>query len=143
MYNINDYSADFERALKNSIEKVFGAGTYSGCFFHHVQSLYKNLVDLGLRDAYRKQGGFQRYCRRMFHLACLPPEHIRKAWRDLNKETVFPTLSAAEGAALIRLRRYYVQYWILTVTPEAFSVFGTSDRTNNVLEATHRWTKKR
>lgn len=33
--------ADYERALKNAIEKVFGSGSFSGCFFHHVQAVYK------------------------------------------------------------------------------------------------------
>ena len=36
------------------------------------------------------------------------------------------------------LFRYYERYWIQSVTPQGFSVFGIVCKTNNAIEAYHR-----
>lgn len=46
-------------------------------------------------------------------------------------------------AAVKNLYDYFYDYWIDEVTPEVYSVCGLPNRTNNLVEAWHRWFNKR
>lgn len=78
----------------------------------------------------------------MIALALLPADAILAGFQvnhreDLRRESV------EIQAAIKRLMDYYYGYWIDTITPDGFSVFQMPNRTNNLVEAWHRWFNKR
>lgn len=63
-------------------------------------------------------------------LAYLPSELIQAQYFQLKNALPDPLKRRFAG-----FFTYYERYWIRTVTPDGFSVFGLSRRTNNVLES--------
>ena len=49
---------DFERAMINSIVKVFPYVEVKGCFFHLCQNTYKKIQEAGLSSLYNKDENF-------------------------------------------------------------------------------------
>ncbi|XP_015113805.1 uncharacterized protein LOC107038946 [Diachasma alloeum] len=66
-------------------------------------------------------------------LALLEPTAINEAFQNLINETERDILLYFDG-----FLRYYRRWWINTVKPANFSVFGFHERTNNAIESYHR-----
>lgn len=65
-------------------------------------------------------------------LAYLPGNLIEGQYRAVKNN-----LSPAVRTRCADFFRYYERYWLRTVTPAGFSVYGLSNRTNNVIESYH------
>lgn len=72
------------------------------------------------------------YFQKIVRLALLPAEDIRLAFTWLRG--AFPRMRASFEAFL----NYFEMFWLNTVTPEIFSVYGLENRTNNYIESYHR-----
>ena len=51
--------------------------------------------------------------------------------------------SRATQRAVVKIYRYWTGYWLGVITPLRFSCHGHQNRTNNFVEAWHRWFNKR
>ena len=75
--------SDFEKAAINSIQTVFPRATQTGCFFHFCQSLYRKVVDLGLREKYHNDHNFNIAIRSISALAFLPADDVESGYEDI------------------------------------------------------------
>ncbi|KZS21185.1 Uncharacterized protein APZ42_011937 [Daphnia magna] len=143
--NVERLMSDFENAIQSSCEQAFVGCTCIGCWFHYGQAIWRRVQKYGLTGAYRSIPTVCRIVKEMIALALLPADAILAGFQDI-KNTHREDLrreSVEIQAAIKRLMDYYYGYWIDTITPEGFSVFQMPNRTNNLVEAWHRWFNKR
>lgn len=76
--------------------------------------------------------GEKQYFQKIARLALLPAQDIRLAFTWLR--IAFVEMRAKFEAFL----NYFEIFWLNTVTPEVFSVYGLENRTNNYIESYHR-----
>ncbi|XP_041372839.1 uncharacterized protein LOC121386108 [Gigantopelta aegis] len=122
---------DFESALWRAAASVIPDVQIKGCSFHWTQAVWRKIQDLGLREAYRSDNDTHRYLRKLMSLPFLPHQHIPAVFDGLKAE--------ASTDQLTTLVEYLEATWILdaTWTPDSWSVYFQSIRTNNDVEGWH------
>ena len=81
-------------------------------------------------DKINKNNEAKHFIKKVLALAFLPPELIVDEYFVLKNE--------ASNAIKVFLRtffQYYERYWLRTITPPGFSVYGLSRQTNNISES--------
>ena len=131
---------DFERALENSVKKVFLNVRISGCRFHLSQAIYRKVTKLGLSKVYEENKSFHNWVKRLMALALLPTDSITPTYEMLASEPI-QMLTLCEKHKLNKLKTYYKKYWLKQVGSQKISVFGLRRKTHNDLEIYNRWIK--
>ena len=134
------FMMDFERALENSVKKVFLNVKISGCRFHQNQAIYRRVSKLGLTKVYKENESFHNWVKTLMALVLLPPDSIVPTYGILASEPV-QMLTLCEKHKLNNLKTYYKKYWLKQVGSQKLSVFGLRRKTNNDLEIYNRWIK--
>ena len=124
--------ADFEAALWRAVEQVFQDAQIQGCVFHWTQAVWRKVQDLGLTTAYKGDDAVHKYIRQLMALPFLPHEHIKPMFRSLK--------DLATSVPLQNLIQYIQETWIDSAlwSPNRWSIFLRSVRTNNDVEGWHR-----
>ena len=134
------FMMDFERALQNSVRKVFLNVRISGCRFHQNQAIYRKVNTLGLAGLCKENESFHSWVKKLMALVLLPAESIAPTYEMLASEPV-QMLTVCDKEKLGKLKSYYNKYWLKQVGSEIMSVFGLRRKTNNDLEIYNRWIK--
>ncbi len=133
--------SDYEKGLQNALQGMFPDAHLSGCVFHFCQSVYKNLMKIGLCKTYKANRKFQSWVHMIFCLPLLPIDKIAEAWMFL-KTTQFST-PEIEKRLVERFTQYMDHQWVSEIGPACLSVFGCDRRTNNDSEVFNRYLNRR
>jgi hypothetical protein len=122
---------DFECALWLAVANVFSSASIQGCVFHWTQAIWRKVQGLGLSTAFHKDDATHKYIKRLMALPFLPHEHIAQMFEQLRALATTPVLQA--------LVNYINDTWINSTvwSPQNWSVFRKSVRTNNDVEGWH------
>ena len=114
-----------------SIHLQFPDITMKGCAFHWSQPIWRRVQAVGLQSSYLQVPGVHQLCKQLLGLPFIPADHIRPVFEKLQER--------ATTAKLQELTDYIEQTWLESNmwTPETWSVFGQSVRTNNDVEGWH------
>lgn len=138
-------TADYEAASVNGLTSVWGDSvSVKGCWFHFAQAVVKKSRSIGLSRQYRNSELVKKCIRCVISLPLLPANDITTAIGDL--ETTYSTGEDAATLGLLRqLLNYVRRQWIekSSVGPSRISVFESTYRTNNGVEAFHASLKRR
>ena len=128
---VEEMVLDFELSLWKSIKICFPDVTVKGCAFHWSQSVWRRIQQVGLQSSYMQVAGVYQLCKQLLGLPFIPAQHIRPVFEKLQERATTPKLQ--------ELMDYVQMTWIdsLMWTPESWSVFGQSVRTNNDVEGWH------
>jgi hypothetical protein len=128
---VKEMILDFELSLWKAISECFPDVKMRGCVFHWTQCVWRKIQGIGLQSHYMQDIGIHRLCKQLLGLPFLPAEHIRAVFSKLQDRSVTEDLQ--------QLTDYIEINWIDSTiwTPEAWSVFGQSIRTNNDVEGWH------
>ena len=135
-FNPTHGMADFEQAIKNSLEAVFENIDVRGCRFHFGQSIIKKLKSVGLQSDYLNTPAIKKWGKKYVALSCLPATLITGEVEKLQRETAaYPNRFAKKK--MLKFEAYFLKYWMTQKTPAGFSTFGLRHRTNNSVESLH------
>lgn len=95
-----------------------------------LQALYQKAKSLGLRPLLKRNELAKTFFAKITALAYLPANLIRTQYFAIKNE-----MPVELRRSLTRFLTYYETYWMGTVKPESYSVYGLSRRTNNLLES--------
>lgn len=128
---VEEMVLDFELSLWKSIQRSFPSCGLQGCAFHWCQSVWRRVQAVGLQSSYTQVAGVHQLCRQFLGLPFIPAAHIRPVFEKLQERATTPKLQ--------ELADYIETTWIESAmwTPERWSVFGQSVRTNNDVEGWH------
>ena len=122
--------ADFESALRGALGDVFPEVSYTGCFFHWTQAVYRKVQQFGLAASYMRRSSLFKKVRSLLSLPLLPHAQIREAFEDLSR--------GVQNGQLQALLDYVQAQWINgTIPPQEWSVYRRLRRTDNHLEGYH------
>ena len=128
------FMMDFERALQNSVRKVFLNVRISGCRFHQNQAIYRKVNTLGLAGLYKENESFHSWVKKLMALVLLPAESIAPTYEMLASEPV-QMLTVCDKEKLGKLKSYYNKYWLKQVGSEIMSVFGLRRKRTTILKS--------
>ena len=111
---------------------VFPNASIQGSVFHWTQAIWQKVEGLGLSTAYHEDDATHKYIKRLTALPFLPHEHIAQMFEQLAALATSPVLQA--------LVNYINDTWINSAvwSPENWSIFRKSVRTNNDVEGWHQ-----
>ena len=129
--NVQEMVLDFELSLWKAINETMPDVNIRGCCFHWTQSVWRRIQSVGLQSNYMQDAAVHMLCKQLLALPFIPAEHIRPVFEKLQERAVTPDLQ--------ELTDYISMTWMESTvwTPEAWSVFGQSVRTNNDVEGWH------
>ena len=124
--------ADFESVLWRAVEKVFPGVHIQGCVFHWTQAIWRKVQELGLVIAYQTNDAAHKFIRRIMALPFFPREHIPQMFMEVHDLGMFQALRS--------LVEYVQATWLESTvwSPDRWSIFNQSVRTNNDVEGWHR-----
>ncbi|XP_050053723.1 uncharacterized protein LOC126549205 isoform X2 [Aphis gossypii] len=133
---------DFEQALRNAINRVMPEVNNSGCWFHFIQSIVRFIRSHQLTQLSTTNEDARRILRMLMSLAHLPADEIRYHGVAFSIQLGFHVIQDTVteyhlDVELHELMQYFQRYWMDTVTPQRFSVYGLQHRTNNYIESYH------
>ena len=130
--NVIEMVLDFERALWSAIAEVYPQVHRRGCAFHWTQAVYRHIQHAGLQTAYSHDLGVHQVCKQLLGLPFVPAVHIEPIFEVLEK-------AASPSERMKEVMDYVRDSWIdcNVWTPDTWSIFGQSIRTNNDVEAWH------
>ena len=130
-FQVKEMVLDFELSLWKAIAECFPDVKMRGCVFHWTQCVWRKIQGVGLQGHYMQDVGVHRVCKQLLGLPFLPAQHIRTVFEKLQER--------ATSDDLQQLTDYIEINWMESAvwTPEAWSCFGQSIRTNNDVEGWH------
>ncbi|XP_015125104.1 uncharacterized protein LOC107046895 [Diachasma alloeum] len=132
---------DFERALRNSVERVYPHARIVYCYFHYLQALRKRLERNKTKAEMTRLKAWEQgknFYRKLMALPLLPAEDIITAF-TIVKNNASPDIRLF----FTDLIGYFERWWLGRVRPENFTVYLLSNRVSNSIEAYHRVLLKR
>eukprot|EP00102_Acyrthosiphon_pisum_P016294 XP_008187200.1 PREDICTED: uncharacterized protein LOC100569497 isoform X3 [Acyrthosiphon pisum] len=122
---------DYERGLRNAFAITYPEAELVSCYFHYVQSLWKNIKKMQL-TAYLRHNEHGKMCLKMMMvLALLPANEIEDGFQDIKDYALVNDVNMA------RFFTYFSSFWLVQIGPQVFSVYGKPRRTNNNIESFH------
>lgn len=129
--NVEKLVMDFEMALWSAVRTLLPMAELQGCSFHWNQAIWRKVQSLGLAVPYINHRPTQDFIRQIMALPFLPGEHVEPTFNHLQ--------SRAPAGPILELMSYVKETWITGLwSPNEWTVFGQSIRTNNDLEGYHR-----
>ncbi|XP_043287572.1 uncharacterized protein [Venturia canescens] len=122
--------SDFERDLRNAVSSTFTSALSTGCNTHYDRAIYQKAKSLGLRTLLRDNIEAKVWFKKTLALAYLPKNLIEDQYNSIKND-----LSPPVRTRCVNFLRYYERYWLRTVTPAGYSVYGLGQRTNNIIES--------
>ena len=128
---VKEMILDFELSLWKAVPGCFPDVKLRGCVFHWTQCVWRKIQGVGMQAHYMQDVGVHRLCKQLLGLPFLPAQHVRAVFEKLKER--------ASTDNLQQLADYVEINWIESTvwSPEAWSVFGQSIRTNNDVEGWH------
>lgn len=119
---------DFERASWSSLGSTLPHAQRQGCAFHFTQALMKQINQLGLSPQFSGDGATKDILKELMALCYIPAYWIPHLFEKLKRKCTTPKLQT--------FAEYMQTTWVENnfISPEMWSVFGCSRRTNNTLE---------
>ena len=151
-FNPQTIMSDFEPALAEAISGEVGAFEclfkeksylasiqlstcdHLGCYYHFTQAVYRKIQSLGLSNKYDSDEDIRVICRKLMALPLMPLTLVSQSFDDL-----FDVLlqgSSSTYDSLKPLFEYFEHYWMKTLDPKRWNVYGLKMRTNNNAEGT-------
>ncbi|CAF1603396.1 unnamed protein product [Adineta ricciae] len=122
--------SDFELALVSAVHTEFPNSLHSGCYFHFLQAIHRNIANLGLASEYKENETIREQCRQLMALSLMPPAEVEKQ---------FKRIRALSSDSLDDLFTYFQRQWINGNVPlTLWNANEYDDRTNNISEAFNR-----
>ncbi|CAF4210512.1 unnamed protein product [Rotaria magnacalcarata] len=130
--------SDFETSLIPAIFAEFPQTLHKGCYFHHIQSIYRRIQNLGLATVYSEDEEIRTCCRKLMALAFLPLDKVESSFYNLRG-----IVNSRVKELLHQLFLYHDDYWMNKVPLEMWNVHGIQHRTNNSCEGFHNRLNRR
>ncbi|CAF1578757.1 unnamed protein product [Rotaria magnacalcarata] len=99
--------SDFETSLIPAISAEFPQTLQKGCYFHHIQSIYRCIQNLGFATVYSEDEEIRTCCRKLMALAFLPLDEVESFFYNL-----LGTVNSRVKELLRQLFLYHDDYWI-------------------------------
>ena len=74
---------DFEQAVIGAFKYHFPRIEVSGCFFHFGQSLFRKVVEIGLKVQYQEDENLKKYVKKIISLALVPRDKVQDIFVEL------------------------------------------------------------
>ena len=74
---------DFELAVIGAFKYHFPTIEVSGCFFHFGQSLFRKIVEIGLKKQYQEDDDLKKFVKKIISLALVPKDHVQDVFVEL------------------------------------------------------------
>ncbi|RXG54334.1 hypothetical protein Avbf_16687, partial [Armadillidium vulgare] len=132
-FNPNKFLTDFEDPLQSSISDAFKDSDVTGCHFHFCQAVISFTRKQGINS---KEDEYLNILRQILCVPLLPEQFIPRAVTKLS-QTIKDLDSDVTKRNLLKIIKYIENVWIKIVKPSILSVFKSTDRTNNCVEAFH------
>ena len=106
-----------------------------------LQCIYGKLRELGLADFLTDDHFFSDLVKRILALAFLPPEMIELQYESEKHrirdyiDSLNEKIRKDKSPRVDKFFKYYERYWLKIVTPQGYSVYAQSIRTNNCSES--------
>ncbi|CAF1497990.1 unnamed protein product [Rotaria sordida] len=114
--------SDFESALVSA----FPNASHTGCNFHFIQAVHRNITNLGLASEYTHDENMQGQCRQLMALSLMPTAEVEKQFKHIH---------ALASPSFDDLFVYFERQWINACVPLSLWNANESDhRTNNIAE---------
>ena len=84
------FISDYEKASINALSSVFPRVEHQGCLFHFAQSLYRKVVELGLKSQYHNDKSFNLKIRCYTALAILPVLDVIDGFDEITEDEIVP-----------------------------------------------------
>ncbi|KAF0720933.1 RING-type domain-containing protein, partial [Aphis craccivora] len=138
--------SDFETAMRNAIQRVIPECQLIGCWFHFCQSILRFVHTHGMVTLFRENHHAATILKMIMSLPHLPSQQMPELPEDFHILGGFLAIIRLETRMgvlnrIVQLVDYVRQYWLTTVLPSGFSVYGVNIRTNNFVESFHSMLK--
>lgn len=80
---------DFENASHNAFQKMFPEAKLHCCLFHFGQSLFRHIIQIGLKQIYRSNPDFAWHMKFFIALAFVPESKVYDAYDAILNEPFF------------------------------------------------------
>jgi hypothetical protein len=74
----------------NAFKSTFPGINVHGCHFHHGQSFYKKVTELGIKKEYDSNPAFSAACRTLLALSFVPPKEVGDYLEHIKEEGIIP-----------------------------------------------------
>ena len=138
----SSFSCDLERAIINSIKRIYPNVQVYLCYFHFKQCLWRKIQELGWQARYASDHDFALSCRKVAALAFLPVDDVSEGFELLQDEEELDALLDYVEPTYIGRRRgrngrreaptYRVEDWNVRER-----TLNGQHRTNNASEGLH------
>ncbi|CAF3647620.1 unnamed protein product [Rotaria sp. Silwood1] len=110
---------DFESGLMSVLKTEFPSASYSSCYFHLTQAIYRAIQRFGLSTNYNNDDDVRRACRQLMALALLPTMIIESTYDQL-----LSTMATHLKNTLNGLFKYFEEQWFVKVPIPQWCVHG-------------------
>lgn len=76
-------TSEFERSFLNASKKIFSQTNLYGCYFHFKQSMWRKIVEIGLKDAFNDDDDVRLMLKFPQTLAFIEPIHVVEAFNKI------------------------------------------------------------
>ncbi|CAF1512869.1 unnamed protein product [Adineta steineri] len=118
------FISDYERAWMNALITTL----ISGCWFHHVQSIYRWIQSNGLSKVYEEHEEKRAILRSFMALSLLPQDRVLEGFHIVK-------IRAKKYNELHRFVVYFERQWFRVFKPHLWCIGATVFRTNNSTES--------
>lgn len=128
------FMSDYENSMRKAAKEVWPRIETPGCSFHYRQAIRRNYNTKVFPKPLKqtpKAAEHKMVIRMIMNLQFLPPLqiipaaiHIKQYQRQHDLRRDFKSFN-----------KYFIRYWIRSITAQNFSMFGRVHRTNNICES--------